>query len=169
MIGSNNTRKTLVKLLGALIAFVVLVLVADELTMHPPFIKALDRLHLQMKIVGLAAEAYARKHDGKYPLIIDQEFDKEVSDWAQTKRRQWKATPEWLVVATVHSKADAVQKATFDLGKEKVIYCVLMNDQTPIGFYILGKDGNGKLLNGVVRGVAQHPLIISKGDAEATN
>lgn len=71
-------------------------------------------------------------------------------------------------VGLLSTRTEAISKAMHDLKKEAVLYCVRREGSQGVGFYVLGKDGNGNLLNGFIRGTSQQPFVISPGDAEGT-
>lgn len=164
-----KSRKTVFKVMLALILGLIAFIYLEPWSMHPPFLEELGRVRHRMKIVASSAESYARAHSGRYPVALDGEFRVELE--RQLKPKQWKFiwTEDfaWLeILEACPTKIDAIDQAKRALGKNKVIFSPYEQNARVVGFFILGKDGHGALLNGAIRGAKQRPLVISPGDSD---
>lgn len=99
----------------------------------------------RMFLTASAADEYARAHDKKDPLYVD-EFQSNLVKASlhiqSSDRKFW----EWLKCATVADKDDALKQSK-NLPASHVLYCVVKgaspNSQTH--YFVIGKDARGAL------------------------
>jgi hypothetical protein len=147
----------LVGILCVLASIIIGLPESNELLRHKHTINSLKTYAIA---VENGAVDFANNHAGSYPRHLDTEFisliQSRLSDIHSIDTMRSQSIKDWLIVRTVQKREEAFRYANL-LNRQQILYCARVSAGHATGFFILGKDERGDLLQ-----VQKGPMAITE-------